>query len=112
MADIKYLTDGIRLHLKEIIYKITGNLDGYYYFHFEDIPAGLKAEKLLKNEKIKSIPTPNEIFKHCGVSILSKDKNRIKKILDKEKINYEIWEKEEKFIKLEGNINSKDCSIS
>ena len=111
MAELKYLPAGIRLHLKEIFYKITDNLDEYYYFHFEDIPTGLKAEKLLKNENIKSIPVPNEIFKECGVAILSKEKNKIKSILDKNNINYEIWVKEKEFKKIEGNIKTKSCQL-
>jgi len=111
MADIKYLPAGIRLHIKEIFYKITDNLDEYYYFHFEDIPTGLKAEKLLKNENIKSIPIPNEIFKECGVAILSKEKDKIKKILDKNNIKYEIWIKEKEFKKIEGNIEVKSCQL-
>jgi len=81
MAEIKYLPAGIRLHLKEIIYKITDNLEEYYYFHFEDIPTGLKAEKVLKNHDIKSIPIPDDIFQDCGVAILTKDKESVKKAL-------------------------------
>ena len=111
MAELKYLSAGIRLHIKEIIYKFTDNLDEYYYFHFEDIPTGLKAEKLLKDENIKSIPVPNEIFKDCGVAILVKDKEKIKAILDKNNIRYEIWVKEEKFKKIEGNIEAKSCNL-
>ena len=111
MAQLKYLPAGIRLHIKEIFYKLNDNLDEYYYFHFEDIPTGLKAEKLLKNENIKSIPVPNEIFKECGVAILVKDKNRIKSILDKNNIRYEIWIKEKKFKKIEGNIEPKSCQL-
>jgi hypothetical protein len=34
MADIKYLPDGIRLHLKEIVYKLTDDLKKNYYFNF------------------------------------------------------------------------------
>ena len=112
MAELKYLPAGIRLHLKEIIYRINDNLDKYYYFVFEDIPTGLKAEKLLKNENIKSIPTPNEIFKECGVAILTDNKEKIKEILNKNNINFEIWKKEKnKFKKLEGNVDIKVCSI-
>ena len=111
MAELKYIPAGIRLHLKEIIYKITDNLNDYYYFHFEDIPTGLKAEKLLKKENVKSIPVPNEIFNKCGVAILTKEKDKIKKILDSHKISYEIWIKEEKFKKIEGNIEPKSCQL-
>jgi len=111
MAELKYLPAGIRLHLKEIFYKLTDNLNGYYYFHFEDIPVGLKAEKLLKKENIKSIPTPNEIFEDCGIAILSKEKEKIKKILNENNINYEIWIKEKNFQKIEGNIKAKNCKI-
>ena len=50
MAQLKYLPAGIRLHLKEIFYKFTDNLDDYYFFHFQDIPTGLKAEKILKKK--------------------------------------------------------------
>jgi hypothetical protein len=112
MAELKYIPAGIRLHLKEIFYKLTGNLDEYYYFHFEDIPTGLKAEKILKKEKIKSIPIPNEIYQNCGVAILSKEKEKIKKILDKENIKYEIWVKKEKFKKIEGEIKNISCKIN
>ena len=104
MAELKYLPAGIRLHLKEVIYKFTDDLSKYYYFHFEDIPTGLKAEKILKKYNIKSIPTPDEIFEDCGVSILTTNKEEIKKILQKENINYEIWIYEEGFKKIEGNI--------
>ncbi|WP_456470341.1 DUF3343 domain-containing protein [Caminibacter sp.] len=112
MAELKYLPAGIRLHLKEIIYKLTDDLSKYYYFHFEDIPTGLKAEKILKKENIKSIPTPNEIFEDCGVTILTTEKELIKKLLDKEKINYEIWIIEnKKFKKIEGDLTAKSCKI-
>jgi len=113
MAELKYLPAGIRLHLKEIIYKITDDLDKYYYFVFEDIPTGLKVEKLLKNENIKSIPTPNEIFKECGVAILTDNKEKIKEILTKNNINFEIWKKENnEFKKIEGNIKITSCKIN
>jgi len=111
MAELKYLPAGIRLHLKEFFYKLTDDLDKYYYFHFEDIPTGLKAEKLLKNQNIKSVPVPNEIFKKCGVAILSKEKDKIKQILNKHNINYEIWIKEKEFKKIEGNIEVKGCQL-
>jgi len=111
MAELKYLPAGIRLHLKEIVYKLTDDLDKYYYFHFKDIPTGLKVEKLLKKENIKSIPVPNDIFEECGVAILTTEKEKIKKILEKENIEFEIWKKEKKFIKIEGNITSKSCNV-
>jgi len=112
MAELKYLPAGIRLHLKEVIYKFTDDLSKYYYFHFEDIPTGLKAEKILKKYNIKSIPTPNEIFEDCGVCILTTNKEEIKKILQKENINFEIWIYEEGFKKIEGNIENKSCKIN
>jgi len=111
MAELKYLPAGIRLHLKEIIYKLTDNLNSYYYFHFKDIPTGLKAEKILKKEKIKSIPVPNEIFKECGVAILTHEKERIKDILNKENIEFEIWVYEDGFKKIEGDIKASSCKI-
>jgi len=111
MAEIKYLPAGIRLHLKEIIYKFTDDLTKYYYFHFEDIPTGLKAEKILKNHNIKSIPTPDDIFEDCGVSILTKEKDKIKEILKKENINFEIWIYEDGFKKIEGEIKPASCKI-
>lgn len=112
MAELKYLPAGIRLHIKEIIYKITDDLTEYYYFHFEDIPTGLKAEKALKECNIKSIPVPDQIYSECGVAILTKNKNEVKKILDKEKINYEIWIYEKEFKKIEGNISPDSCKIN
>ncbi len=111
MAELKYVPAGIILHIKEIFYKLNDNLDEYYYFHFEDIPTGLKAEKLLKKENIKSIPVPDEIFKECGVAVLTKEKDKIKTILDKNNINYEIWIKEKEFKKIEGDIKTKSCQL-
>jgi hypothetical protein len=102
MAKLKYLPAGIRLHIKEFIYKFTDDLKKYYYFHFEDIPTGLRAEKILKNENIKSIPVPNEIYNKCGVAILATNKEKIKKLLKKENITFEIWVYEEGFKKIEG----------
>jgi len=111
MAELKYLPAGIRLHLKEIFYKLTDDLSKYYYFNFEDIPTGLKAEKLLKKENIKSIPVPDEIFKECGVAILSKEKEKIKEILKKENIDYEIYIYDNGFKKIEGEIKNKSCQL-
>ena len=111
MAELKYLPAGIRLHIKEIIYKFTDDLSKYYYFHFEDIPTGLKAEKILKKHNIKSIPTPDEIFKECGVSILTTEKDKIKEILQKENINFEIWIYDNGFKKIEGDVQASSCKI-
>ena len=111
MAELKYVPAGIILHIKEFFYKLNDNLYDYFYFHFEDIPTGLKAEKLLKNENIKSIPVPDEIFPECGVAILSKEKDKIKSILEKNNINYEIWIKEKEFKKIEGDIKNKGCQL-
>ncbi len=111
MAELKYLPAGIRLHLKEIFYKFTDNLKEYYYFNFADIPTGLKAEKVLKKENIKSIPVPNEIFKECGVAILTKEKEKIKQILKKENIEFEIWIYEDGFKKIEGEIKNISCKL-
>jgi hypothetical protein len=114
MAELKYLPAGIRLHLKEIVYKLTDNLDEYYYFHFEDIPTGLKAENILKGKiDFKSIPVPDEIYSECGVAVLVNDIEKTKKILNKENINFEIYKKENnKFTKIEGDIETKGkCNI-
>jgi len=107
MAQIKYLPYGIVLHLKEIYYKITDNLNEYYYFHFEDIPTGIKANKILKNENIKSIPVPNEIYEKCGVAILTKEKEKVKNLLKQKNINFEIWIYDNGFKKVEGNVENK-----
>jgi hypothetical protein len=114
MAELKYLPDGIRLHLKELFYKIKKiNFNEYYFFHFDSIATGLRAEKILKTENIFSIPVPDDIFKDCGVAILTKEKERIKEILKKENINFEIYQyKDNKPVKLEGNIETKSCRIS
>ncbi|GAB6045768.1 hypothetical protein JCM11957_13660 [Caminibacter profundus] len=111
MASIKYLPAGIRLHIKEIFYKLTDDLTKYYYFHFKDIPTGLKAEKILRNKNIKSIPVPNEIFQECGVAILTKEKDQIKEILVKENIDFEIWVYKNGFKKIEGKIKAKSCQL-
>ncbi|HIQ50707.1 MAG TPA: DUF3343 domain-containing protein [Nautiliaceae bacterium] len=103
MPKIKYLPYGIVLHLKEIYYKITDNLNEYYYFHFEDIGTGIKVSKILKNENIKSIPVPNEIYEKCGVAILTKEKDKIKNILKQKNIHFEIWIYDNEFKKIEEN---------
>ena len=113
MAELKYLPAGIRLHIKEIFYKLTDDLTKYYYFNFADIPTGLKAEKLLKKENIKSIPVPDDIFKDCGVAILTKEKDKIKQLLQHNHIEYEIYIYENnKPKKIEGNIKNKSCKIN
>jgi len=111
MAELKYLPAGIRLHIKEIFYKVTDDLTKYYYFNFKDIPTGLKAEKILKNENIKSIPVPDEIFKECGVAILTKEKDKIKEILKQNNIDFEIYVYENGFKKIEGEIKNKSCQL-
>jgi hypothetical protein len=114
MAEIKYLPAGIRLHIKEYFYKLK-NIDfkNYFFFHFESIPEGLRAEKILKNENILSIPVPDDIFKDCGVAILAKEKEKIKEILKNENINFEIYIYENnKPKKIEGNIEAKSCRIN
>jgi len=114
MAELKYLPDGIRLHIKEFFYKIKKeNLKNYYFFHFESIEKGLIAEKLLKKENIKSIPIPNDIYKDCGVAILTKEKEKIKEILIKNNIDFEIYIYENnKPKKVEGNIKATSCKIN
>jgi len=111
MAELKYLPAGIRLHIKEIFYKLTDDLTKYYYFNFQDIPTGLKAEKILKNENIKSIPVPDEIFKECGVAILTKEKDKIKEILKQNNIDFEIYVYDNGFKKIEGEIKNKSCQL-
>jgi len=114
MAELKYLIDGIRLHIKKFVYKIKKeNLNDYYFFHFESIEKGLLAEKILKKENIKSIPVPNDIFKDCGVAILTKEKDKIKQLLQHNHIEYEIYIYENnKPKKIEGNIKNKSCKIN
>ena len=70
MAQLKYLPAGIRLHIKELVYKVTNSLNERYYISFKNIADGLKAEKILKEKEIefKSIPVPDDIFEKCGVS--------------------------------------------
>ena len=108
MAELKYLPAGIRLHLKEIIYKFTDDLSKYYYFHFEDIPTGLKAEKILKEKEIefKSIPVPDDIFEKCGVSILVDEYENIRDILKSNSIEIEVFEyKEHRAVKIYSNFS-------
>ena len=52
MAELKYLLDGIRLHAQEFVYKVTNRLNDKYYISFSNIPNGLKAEKILKKNKL------------------------------------------------------------
>jgi len=114
MAELKYVPAGIRLHLQEVFYKITNNLNEKYYISFVDIPEGLKAEKILKQNKIefKSIPVPDDIFEMCGVAFVVDEYENIAKILKQNKIDIEVFEyKNKKPIKIYGELNKKGCNI-
>ena len=107
MAQLKYLPAGIRLHIKELFYKVTNNLNERYYISFKNIADGLKAEELLKNRYMdfKSIPVPDDIFKSCGVAILVNDYQNLITMFKNENIQFEVFEyKEGKPIKVFGNI--------
>jgi len=114
MAHFKYIPAGIRLHFQELVYKITNRLNNRYYIVFEDIPSGLKAEKILKkhNIKFKSIPIPDEIFEACGVALSVDEYKEIVEFLKKYKINSEVYEfKANKPVKVYGNLIKRDCGI-
>ena len=114
MAELKDVPAGIRLHIKELFYKATNNLNEKYYLSFVDIPEGLKAEKILKQNNInfKSIPVPDDIFEMCGISIVVNDYQNIAKILEKNGIEIEVFEyKDNKPIKIYGNIQKNGCDI-
>ena len=114
MAELKYVPAGIRLHIKELIYKFTNNLNEKYYISFIDIPEGLKAEKLLKKKNInfKSIPVPDDIFEMCGISIVVDEYQNIAKILKENNIEIEVFEyQDNKPIKIYGELNKKGCDI-
>ena len=114
MAELKYVPAGIRLHIKELIYKITNNLNEKYYLSFADIPEGLKAEKILKQNNItfKSIPVPDDIFEMCGISIVVDEYENIIKILKENNIEIEVFEyKNNKPIKIYGEIKKDGCKI-
>ena len=114
MAELKYVPAGIRLHIKEMIYKFTNNLNEKYYISFKDIPEGLKAEKILKSQSIpfKAIPVPDDIFEMCGVAILVDDYIKVVDILKKENIEVEVFIYEDnKPIKIYGDIEKNGCSI-
>ena len=114
MAELKYVPAGIRLHIKELIYKFTNNLNEKYYLSFVDIPDGLKAEKILKQHNIpfKSIPVPDDIFEMCGVAIVVDEYQNIAKLLKENNIEIEVFEyQNNKPIKIYGELNKKDCTI-
>jgi hypothetical protein len=114
LAELKYVPAGIRLHIKELIYKITNNLNEKYYLSFADIPEGLKAEKILKQNNItfKSIPVPDDIFEMCGISIVVDEYENIIKILKENNIEIEVFEyKNNKPIKIYGEIKKDGCKI-
>jgi len=114
MAELKYLPAGVRLHLQEIFYKFTNNLSDKYYLSFKDIPDGLKAEKILKqnNVKFKSIPVPDDIFEMCGVSIVVDEYQNLIQILSNEGIEIEVFEyQNNKPLKIYGNITKEGCEL-
>jgi hypothetical protein len=93
MAQLKYLPAGIRLHIKELFYKVTNNLNERYYISFKTIADGLEAEKILKKRNIefKSIPVPDDIFPMCGVAIVVDEYENIKNILKSNSIEIEVF---------------------
>lgn len=116
MADIKYVPAGVRLHLKEMYYKLTNrDLNKKYHLSFESIPDGLKAEKMLKNFKIpfSSIPVPDDIYEACGVAIVVKEYENIVEILTQNRIKVDVFIYEnDKPKKVFGTIeNHKGCGI-
>jgi len=114
MAELKYVPAGIRLHIQEAFYKLTNQLNDKYYLYFQDIPDGLKAEKILKQHNIpfKSIPVPDDIFESCGISLVVSDYKNIVELLKNNNIEVEVFEyKDNKPIKVYGNIQKKRCGI-
>jgi len=114
MAELKYIPAGIRLHMQEVFYKITNQLNDKYYLSFADIPDGLKSEKILKENNIpfKAIPVPDDIFEACGVSIVVKEYKNIVELLKKHSIEVEVFEyQNNKPIKIYGNIQKEGCKI-
>ncbi|MEO2066233.1 MAG: DUF3343 domain-containing protein [Desulfurobacteriaceae bacterium] len=80
---IFFIATGVRLHAKEYFLRFTGLFKRYRYcISFPSIPEGLKAEKELKGVGGVSIPIPDEIFEGCGVGILVKDEEELKRVLD------------------------------
>ena len=114
MAELKYVPAGIRLHIQEAFYKLTNQLNDKYYLSFANIPDGLKAEKILKENNIpfKAIPVPDDIFEACGVSIVISEYKNIVKLLEKNGIEVEVFEyKDNKPIKIYGEIQKEGCEI-
>jgi hypothetical protein len=113
MPKLKYIPVGIRLHIQEIIYKLTNKLNHRYCISFKDIPDGLKAEKILKNKniKFKSIPVPNKINQSCGVALMVENYKQIIDILKEFDIDIEVFEhKNNQLIKLYENLKYKQSS--
>jgi len=114
MAELKYIPAGIRLHFQKLIYKWTKNLNEKYYISFANIPDGLKAEKILKqnNVSFKSIPVPDDIFESCGISIVVSEYQNIIEILKQNEIEVEVFSYEDnKPVKMYGEIEKEGCEI-
>jgi hypothetical protein len=114
MAELKYLLDGIRLHAQEFVYKVTNRLNDKYYISFSNIPNGLKAEKILKKNRIKfkSITVPDDIFEACGIAIVINEYKNIVKLLKDNNIEVEVFVYENnRPIKIYGNLQKEDCEI-
>ncbi|MEO1941502.1 MAG: DUF3343 domain-containing protein [Campylobacterales bacterium] len=106
MAELKYLPAGIRLHLKKFFYKLRGGVPGEFYFHFPSIPVGLKAEAIARAHRLPfaSIPIPDEIYPQCGVGLVVEEADRLKKVLIKHQIQFELYRRtKEGFQKVEGH---------
>jgi len=115
MAKLKYIPAGIRLHFQEILYKFTNRLSHKYCISFENIPNGLKAEKILKdkNIKFKSIPVPDNIIQSCGIALMVEDYKKIIDILKDKNIDVEVFEYDEKKpVKIYGNLEYKQDSCN
>ncbi len=79
---IGFILTGIKLHILMYLLKFIKK-EPKYLITFASIPEGFRADKWLKEQKIKDyvvLPVPDEIYPYCGVVFGFKSKKRAEEI--------------------------------
>jgi len=83
---IKFISLGIKLHLKKHILDIFFTKKPKYLITFVSVAEGLRADKWLQSNKADfkytMLPVPKEIYEHCGLVFGVKEKEEAIKIFN------------------------------